>query len=72
MSVAEGIPLTAMDHGDPDLFGEQMRAVQDVASKGAFTGGAAVEDFEVWSGRDLTYQDVRKTRTDVRFCYPVG
>jgi dTDP-3-amino-3,4,6-trideoxy-alpha-D-glucose transaminase len=46
MSVIGAIPLTVMDHGDPDLFDELMQAVQGVAAKGAFTGGAAVEDFE--------------------------
>jgi dTDP-3-amino-3,4,6-trideoxy-alpha-D-glucose transaminase len=40
------VPLTVMDHADPELFGELMRAVEGVASTGAFTGGAAVEEFE--------------------------
>jgi dTDP-3-amino-3,4,6-trideoxy-alpha-D-glucose transaminase len=35
-----------MDHADPDLFAELMRAVEGVAGVGAFTGGAAVERFE--------------------------
>jgi dTDP-3-amino-3,4,6-trideoxy-alpha-D-glucose transaminase len=35
-----------MDHADPDLFAELMRAVEGVAGAGAFTGGAAVERFE--------------------------
>jgi dTDP-3-amino-3,4,6-trideoxy-alpha-D-glucose transaminase len=46
MSPPAGIPLTVMDHGDPDLFGELMGAVRSVAATGRFTGGAAVEDFE--------------------------
>jgi dTDP-3-amino-3,4,6-trideoxy-alpha-D-glucose transaminase len=41
-----GIPLTVMDHDDPELFGELMAAVEHVAGAGAFTGGAAVEEFE--------------------------
>jgi len=40
------IPLTLMDHHDPQLFGELMAAVEGVAKTGAFTGGAAVEEFE--------------------------
>jgi dTDP-3-amino-3,4,6-trideoxy-alpha-D-glucose transaminase len=40
------IPLTVMDHEDPELLGELLAAVAEVASKGAFTGGAAVEEFE--------------------------
>jgi dTDP-3-amino-3,4,6-trideoxy-alpha-D-glucose transaminase len=40
------VPLTVMDHADPQLFGELMRAIEGVASTGAFTGGAAVEEFE--------------------------
>lgn len=46
MSVGSEIPLTVMDHEDPQLFGELMGAVERVAAAGAFTGGAAVEDFE--------------------------
>jgi dTDP-3-amino-3,4,6-trideoxy-alpha-D-glucose transaminase len=46
MSAAGPIPLTVMDHADPVLFGELMSAVESVAASGAFTGGAAVEDFE--------------------------
>jgi dTDP-3-amino-3,4,6-trideoxy-alpha-D-glucose transaminase len=38
--------MTVLDHGDPGLFGELMGAVESVASKGAFTGGAVVEEFE--------------------------
>jgi len=40
------IPLTVMDHDDPQLFGELMTTIADVAATGAFTGGAAVEEFE--------------------------
>jgi dTDP-3-amino-3,4,6-trideoxy-alpha-D-glucose transaminase len=46
------IPLTVMDHTDPELFRELMAAVENVAKTGAFTGGAAVEaferDYETW------------------------
>jgi dTDP-3-amino-3,4,6-trideoxy-alpha-D-glucose transaminase len=42
----EPIPLTVMDHDDPQLFGELVAAVVGLASSGAFTGGAAVADFE--------------------------
>jgi dTDP-4-amino-4,6-dideoxygalactose transaminase len=45
-TVSAAIPLTVMDHRDPDLFAELMRAVEGVAAAGAFTGGAAVERFE--------------------------
>jgi dTDP-3-amino-3,4,6-trideoxy-alpha-D-glucose transaminase len=40
------IPLTLMDCHDPELLGELMAAVERVARSGAFTGGAAVEEFE--------------------------
>jgi dTDP-3-amino-3,4,6-trideoxy-alpha-D-glucose transaminase len=40
------IPLTVMDHGDPSLFRELLRAIEGVAASGAFTGGSAVEAFE--------------------------
>jgi dTDP-3-amino-3,4,6-trideoxy-alpha-D-glucose transaminase len=40
------VPLTVMDHADPELFAELVAAVERVASTGAFTGGAAVEEFE--------------------------
>jgi dTDP-4-amino-4,6-dideoxygalactose transaminase len=40
------IPLAVMDHEDPELFWELMAAIADVASTGAFSGGAAVEAFE--------------------------
>lgn len=40
------IPLTVMDHTDPSLFAELMATVESIASKGAFTGGAAVDQFE--------------------------
>jgi dTDP-3-amino-3,4,6-trideoxy-alpha-D-glucose transaminase len=42
----EEIPLVAMDHRDPELFADLLSAVESVASRGAFTGGAAVEEFE--------------------------
>jgi len=45
-SAAADIPLTVMDHHDPELLGELMAAVERVAATGAFTGGAAVEEFE--------------------------
>jgi dTDP-3-amino-3,4,6-trideoxy-alpha-D-glucose transaminase len=45
-SAPTDIPLTVMDHDDPRLFGELMAAVESVAKTGAFTGGAAVEEFE--------------------------
>lgn len=45
-TTATGIPLTVMDHDDPELFGELMYAVERVAATGAFTGGSAVEEFE--------------------------
>src|SRR5436190_1040832 len=40
------IPLTVMDHADPELFGELMSEIERVAATGAFTGGAAVQEFE--------------------------
>ena len=46
MSTAAGIPLTVMDHGDPELFSELMGAIERVAVTGAFTGGTVVEAFE--------------------------
>jgi dTDP-3-amino-3,4,6-trideoxy-alpha-D-glucose transaminase len=46
VSARADIPLTVMDHRDPDLFGELMRAIESVAETGAFTGGAVVEAFE--------------------------
>jgi dTDP-4-amino-4,6-dideoxygalactose transaminase len=46
LDATAGIPLTVMDHNDPELFGELMAAVEHVAGAGAFTGGAAVEEFE--------------------------
>jgi dTDP-4-amino-4,6-dideoxygalactose transaminase len=45
-SAITDIPLTVMDHNDPELFGELMAAVENVAKTGAFAGGAAVEEFE--------------------------
>jgi dTDP-3-amino-3,4,6-trideoxy-alpha-D-glucose transaminase len=47
LDTTAGIPLTVMDHGDPELFGELLAVVERVAATGAFTGGAAVEQFEV-------------------------
>jgi dTDP-3-amino-3,4,6-trideoxy-alpha-D-glucose transaminase len=46
MGTTAEIPLTVMDHNDPELFGELMATVEQVAAAGAFTGGAAVEEFE--------------------------
>ncbi len=40
------IPLTSMDHHDPLLFKEILATIERVAASGAFTGGAAVEQFE--------------------------
>jgi dTDP-3-amino-3,4,6-trideoxy-alpha-D-glucose transaminase len=40
------IPLTVMDNADPELFSELMATVERIARMGAFTGGAAVEQFE--------------------------
>jgi dTDP-3-amino-3,4,6-trideoxy-alpha-D-glucose transaminase len=45
-SAPADIPLTVMDHDDPELFWELMAAIADVAGTGAFTGGVAVEEFE--------------------------
>jgi dTDP-3-amino-3,4,6-trideoxy-alpha-D-glucose transaminase len=45
-AVAAPIPLTEMDHADPPLMEELLEAVRTVASRGAFTGGPAVEAFE--------------------------
>ncbi len=44
--MSAAVPLTVMDHEEPQLFGELLAAIVRVASAGAFTGGAAVEDFE--------------------------
>jgi dTDP-3-amino-3,4,6-trideoxy-alpha-D-glucose transaminase len=35
-----------MDHGDARLFGEIIAVIERVAATGAFTGGAAVQEFE--------------------------
>jgi dTDP-4-amino-4,6-dideoxygalactose transaminase len=43
---ARDIPLTVMDQHDPQLLDELLAAVGKVAAAGAFTGGAAVEEFE--------------------------
>lgn len=40
------VPLTLMDQHDPELFAQLIAAIERVAAKGAFTGGAAVEEFE--------------------------
>jgi dTDP-3-amino-3,4,6-trideoxy-alpha-D-glucose transaminase len=40
------VPMTVMDHGDPELFVELLAAIEGVAATGAFTGGAAVDAFE--------------------------
>jgi len=45
-SATTDIPLTLMDHCDPQLLGELMTAVENVARTGAFIGGTAVEEFE--------------------------
>jgi dTDP-4-amino-4,6-dideoxygalactose transaminase len=45
-AVETRIPLTEMDHADPELLEELLEAVRAVAATGAFTGGAAVESFE--------------------------
>jgi dTDP-3-amino-3,4,6-trideoxy-alpha-D-glucose transaminase len=48
MSVAlEQVPLAVMDNRDPELFGELIAAIEEVAATGAFTGGVAVERFEL-------------------------
>jgi dTDP-3-amino-3,4,6-trideoxy-alpha-D-glucose transaminase len=46
VSAAAGIPMTLMDHSDPELFAELLAAIERVAGKGAFIGGDAVEEFE--------------------------
>ena len=50
LSTRVNVPLTAMDHHDPELFSELLVAVERVAATGAFTGGAAVEEFEAAYG----------------------
>ena len=40
------VPLTRMDHHDPELMDELLRAVARIASTGAFIGGTEVERFE--------------------------
>jgi dTDP-3-amino-3,4,6-trideoxy-alpha-D-glucose transaminase len=45
-SALSPIPLTVMDHQDPALFAQLMRAIEEVAARGAFTGGEPVERFE--------------------------
>jgi len=50
---APPVPLTVMDHHEPELFAQLLRSVEEVAATGAFTGGAVVErfesDFAAWS-----------------------
>lgn len=46
VGTTSSVPMTVMDHGDPELFGELLATVEEVAGTGAFTGGAAVEAFE--------------------------
>jgi dTDP-3-amino-3,4,6-trideoxy-alpha-D-glucose transaminase len=50
------VPLTVMDQHDPQLLDELLDAVGRVAAAGAFTGGAAVADFEAdyarWCGAE--------------------
>jgi dTDP-3-amino-3,4,6-trideoxy-alpha-D-glucose transaminase len=54
MTASPAIPLCVMDCDDPELLEELIEAVRDVACRGAFTGGAAVEEFEAeyaaWCG----------------------
>jgi dTDP-4-amino-4,6-dideoxygalactose transaminase len=45
-TAVSAIPLTIMDHTDPELFVELSTAVERVARTGAFIGAAAVERFE--------------------------
>jgi dTDP-4-amino-4,6-dideoxygalactose transaminase len=45
-AIVRGVPLTVMDHEDPELFDRLIDEVSLVASTGAFIGGAAVERFE--------------------------
>ena len=40
------IPLTRMDNADPELFGELLDVVEDVARRAAFTLGEEVDAFE--------------------------
>ncbi len=46
MSDVETIPLTVMDHDDPELLAELIAAVTRLAREGSFIGGPAVERFE--------------------------
>lgn len=46
MTESPVIPLCVMDCDDPELLEELMEAVRGVACRGAFTGGATVEEFE--------------------------
>jgi dTDP-3-amino-3,4,6-trideoxy-alpha-D-glucose transaminase len=45
-SVSAQIPFVRLDGADPELMAELMRAVEDVAARGAFTLGPEVERFE--------------------------
>jgi dTDP-4-amino-4,6-dideoxygalactose transaminase len=40
------VPFTRLDNGDPDLLEQLLGVVEDVSSRGAFTLGAEVEEFE--------------------------
>jgi dTDP-3-amino-3,4,6-trideoxy-alpha-D-glucose transaminase len=44
--VGDRVPLTRLDNADPGLLATLMLAVERVAEKAAFTGGAEVEGFE--------------------------
>ena len=44
--VTSSVPMTVMDHGDPELLAELLEAVKGIAETGAFTGGEAVDAFE--------------------------
>lgn len=46
VTASNSVPLTVMDHANPELFADLMDAIERVAGTGAFTGGAAVESFE--------------------------
>jgi dTDP-3-amino-3,4,6-trideoxy-alpha-D-glucose transaminase len=45
-TVTTEIPLTMMDHADPELMDELRVAVERVVASGMFVGGAAVAEFE--------------------------
>ncbi len=46
LPISTHIPLTLMDHSDPETFRTLMAAVEGVAKTGSFIGGAIVEEFE--------------------------